>query len=617
MLLNYVLRHTTRKTLSVPTIRTLKPVPDISLQVKKWKSSVINKKTAMKQAYSFIISLCVLLYLSASCCEKNETEHDTHLHITGNSMPAFTHDSTSRTTSQETLPVAACISFFSTGDLEAFGTRLTWNGTEWANNQPLKWDNRQPAAEIKAYYPAETVENQVFYNENGELVDLLCAAHTCQSGKNISLAFQHQFARITFQFAPSFNRRIHAFTVTPSLLVASLNPVEQTFLYEPNDGETTHTLTVTPTGRYSLIIPSNCPLSLSLTVSTDDRVYEYTLSEQTYEAGVEYIHNLNSQQSGKGISSVEDFIAFTHLINGYEYENRSLDEFGETSEGKTIYYLLKDLTFTEEESSRVLEIGYRYTYTNARSFDDVFEGNYHSLSGLTLSGKSTDAYFSVFGYIGESGMVRNLVIKDLTISITDAKSTSLAGLVGFNKGTVDNCIVKNSTIESSSTEEIHVGGICCQNNSLIVNCKIDSFTVSGNTVKSAGIVYENNSGEAINCHINTFRSIQTLQAFQICRRSKSGKFANILCSDMSVSKFYYNFYDDAVISYCYYPSPTGITSSNSRSTDFIPYDEMTSLCPSGIDIGTALNQFTANYDYPLKQWITDERHGVTLNTYDY
>ena len=84
---------------------------------------------------------------------------------------------------------------------------------------------------------------------------------------------------------------------------------------------------------------------------------------------------------------MEDFIAFTHLINGEAYGERSLEEFGEKKGEKMNYYLLNDLTFTEEESAQVQMIGKYGTTTSSvkRLFDDVFDGKGHSLINLQFN----------------------------------------------------------------------------------------------------------------------------------------------------------------------------------------------------------------------------------------
>ena len=305
--------------------------------------------------FTFIL---LLIFLCENCVDKGVIEKIQTVNIIGNHITAFAGKTSSRSTSISALPISSQISFHSKGGINASGIRLIWTGEHWEPSQSLTWNNNQPIAEIKAYHPAETVENQQFYNETGELTDLLCATQTCQQG-SISLSFQHLFSKVTFRISQSFNRQIQQIVIIPSHLVSSLNCMEASIGLEENYRKLSVKKDVNPSGEYSLIVPSSQKMTLSVKITTTTREYTIELPEQLYTSGTEYIHTINNQQQGLGISSVEDYIAFSHLINGYEYPGRSLDEFGETIDGETIYYLLKDLEFTEETSGQVMEIGYK------------------------------------------------------------------------------------------------------------------------------------------------------------------------------------------------------------------------------------------------------------------
>ena len=558
----------------------------------------------------------LLFYVLTSCTESSIISYSTDISITGNSISRFTANDQSRTTDNESFPESSTISLYSEGALVASGVQLTWNGHRWESDEPLNWNNEQTSAEIKAYYPAEAIEIQQFYNKSGELIDLLCAKQTSQCGSNISLSFHHIFAKVTFRFAQSFNRRINKIIITPSLLLSSFSPMEQSASFEPNTQNLNITRNVSPDGIYSLIVPANQALSLSLNIITNNnKEYCHQLPEQTYTPGIEYIQTLNNQQTGIGISSVEDYIAFTHLINGFDYPGRSLEEFGETTDdGQTIYYLLKDLTFTPEESSQVMEIGYKSSMTS-KAFNHVFEGNYHTLKGLVLTGNFNNDHLAVFGYLGKEGIIRNLIIEDLTVNLTNAKAYFIAGLVVTNNGLIDNCSILGFHAESSSTiKEISIAGICHQNNNMILNTRIEDFTISGNFHKSAGMIYSNEVKIA-NCQIHGFRDMTNESAPILCYRANSGYFVNILCSQVTGSNLCS--YRNTNFIYCYYPSSIRISFDNNKEKQFIPYDEETYTCLSGRSIEESLNQWNTVDDYALKSWITDKKQRVIINTYGY
>lgn len=564
-----------------------------------------------------IIPSIILFFLSLlpGCKEEVTTTNVPYVHISGNNITAF-HDTThTRAFTDEELPASSIISFYSEGALSASGIPLTWTGQHWKSEEPLVWTDASPSAEIKAYYPADAFESQKFYNDAGELTDMLFASQSNQSG-NIKLTFNHLFSKITFRIAHSFNHRIQKIIITPSHLVASIHAMEASVAAEENSGNLSLTREGNPEGIYSLLVPSGIQLSLSVKIICDKEEYIHELPEQVYTSGVEYIQPINNQQRGVGIASVEDYIAFTHLINDYEYMGRSLDEFGETTDGETIYYLLKDLTFTEETSREVMEIGWKDYYKDS-AFKDIFEGNYHIIKGLKLTGSSNQAYFGIFGYLGETGKVRNLIIEDLSIQITDSESSRIGGIVGYNSGIIDNCLLQNFTTNSqSSDDEMYVGGVCFCNLGTIVNCTVKSFTISGNYKGAGGISYMNQSKIA-NCHIHSLKSASRILCAAISYILKESELTNILCSQISNNKVIQSINHRNVIQHCYYPSTIDLPFDNDYTQEFIPYDEKTYLCTNGTSVERALNQWVQSNEQELRPWIKDTEQTITLNIYGY
>lgn len=73
------------------------------------------------------------------------------------------------------------------------------------------------------------------------------------------------------------------------------------------------------------------------------------------------------------------------------------------------YYLLNDLTFTEEESAQVQMIGKYGTTTSSvkRLFDDVFDGKGHSLINLQFNAPVGGYYYAgLFSGISTTGAVK-------------------------------------------------------------------------------------------------------------------------------------------------------------------------------------------------------------------
>lgn len=62
--------------------------------------------------------------------------------------------------------------------------------------------------------------------------------------------------------------------------------------------------------------------------------------------------------------TAEDWIAFSQLINSNtftQYKGKTLDDFGETMNGITTYYLLNDIDFKDVDCTELKQIGYAQT----------------------------------------------------------------------------------------------------------------------------------------------------------------------------------------------------------------------------------------------------------------
>ena len=121
-------------------------------------------------------------------------------------------------------------------------------------------------------------------------------------------------------------------------------------------------------------------------------------------------------------------------------------------------------------------------------FTGVFDGNGHTISHLTIDGRSM---VSLFGLLESGAEVRNIGIQDVNIT---ASGTEVGGLVSKNQGYVANCY-STGTVSGDWS----VGGLVGNNLGSITNCYSNS-TVIGNSVVG-GLVGINN-GIVIHCHSN-------------------------------------------------------------------------------------------------------------------
>lgn len=127
----------------------------------------------------------------------------------------------------------------------------------------------------------------------------------------------------------------------------------------------------------------------------------------------------------------------------------------------------------------------------SNSFDGTFDGGGHKLTNLYVDGGNASDNEGLFGFIGESA-----VIKNLSVSGTVTGNTNVAGVVGYNNGTVIGCYsdVAVTGIAAST------GGVVGLNLGTITSCG-NSGAVSG--VSSIGSVAGNSDYGKISQSYNT------------------------------------------------------------------------------------------------------------------
>lgn len=95
-------------------------------------------------------------------------------------------------------------------------------------------------------------------------------------------------------------------------------------------------------------------------------------------------------------------------------------------------------------------------------FEGVFDGNGHTVSGLTVSASGSDVFAGLFGY--SEGDIKNLVVKISGITVTAKENAYVGGVVGYNnRGTVTDCYAEGSIVVNATTKlnvsNVYVGMI--------------------------------------------------------------------------------------------------------------------------------------------------------------
>lgn len=110
--------------------------------------------------------------------------------------------------------------------------------------------------------------------------------------------------------------------------------------------------------------------------------------------------------------------------------------------------LAKDITLplAEGETSNWTSVG-----TETTPYAGIVNGYGHSITGMTIN--QTTSFAGFIGYLGENGAVKNLKLKDVSVTTTELNA---GGLVGNSLSVIENCAVEGGTISASKGQ---TGGI--------------------------------------------------------------------------------------------------------------------------------------------------------------
>lgn len=577
------------------------------------------------KTYCFI---SLLFFFACGC--KEETNPDSSfglVTITGHQYPEFVSPSRSSTEISSFQP-GDRISFFSSGSLIADGITLTFDGKRWIPEIPLEWTGNE-TAHYTAVFPAmETNEDGTFnastlYDNNGQLKDILFCQGNSEHGTEISLHFTHRFAQLQLQLKNNFNHQLEE-VVCKSRLIESFNPRTNEIVYQTSGNLHEEKRTQQNNGTYSFITPPTSSTShtdIELTFFIQDKThFSHTLSDQTFEPGNAYICHVIKKDSSIGIHNAEDFIAFTHLINGEEYNGRSLDEFGETINGRTTYYLRNDIEFTEEESEKLTHIGSNLNGNNS-PFKDIFDGQGYTLSNIILNKNvGWQSNYGLWGEIGETGVVCNLILDNISYT-QNGKFSYLGLLTGENYGTIYNCILQNSSISMTNTNATSAdfGGLVCYNKGKIYNCQVINLTLRAKHKNwtAAGLVRFNH-GKLLNCATANVVLTTMQNGSLLCNRNYH-QIQNCYVYKTSESKYNpisLQALTNSYINYCYYPEnftikAVGITDESALFTSTKKYNK-SSYIISGTDelLHERLNRWideVGKEEYPDLEFIRWEK----------
>lgn len=513
--------------------------------------------------FLYIRLLCLLLPVLATGCSSDDSITVFRpIRLTGNQCSGFIG---SRTASRTLLPADSRLSLFCSGGMTADNLPMTYNGTFWEGELPETWNDAEETADLAVYTPYINKESPEFYEENGLLKDILYDRQSCRKGDWISLTFKHLFARLTFHVSATINQELQSITFLPSVCVTDLDPYTGTLTMNTNGSPHPITLNKASDGIYSLIVPPSDQLEIGISIQTaNGKTYNLLMPASSFTAGTAYSSHI-LYQPNKGIHTAADFIAFTHLINGEPYEGRTLNEFRTEENGRYVYRLTADIEFTPDECSQLMEIGIAYRSSLKQTlFEDIFDGQGHSISNFIHKTPEERSRFGLFGRIGENGVVKNLHIRNSSIHICE--KTGVGFIAGINKGLISNCSVKNVSItETANAEEKEVGGIASNNLGYIVNCAVEAFNTEASATYIGGLIGIN-QGFLINSYAANCDLGSKSQAM-LCYTCNPGYIYNCYCMDLKTKCYAFcnSTYQSSILQSCYYPE--GITKFGNKSSN--------------------------------------------------
>ena len=539
-----------------------------------------------------IFSVITLFILSACVKESftnphNDNISDLSVTITGNSMWGFSNKN-SRAATISQIPENGQIKFYSQGGITADGDILTLENGQWTGLKNDKWDTNGNDASIAAYYP---VINNIadLYLESGELQDIVWCNTTAILGKNVNLTFSHMFAKLVINIESELNDTVKDVKVKIPSKISGIDfyTGKLSFL---EGGNADITLAKNTEGKYEIFIPASndCNISLEITCNKGKK-YNSSINNKVYNPGYEYICNV---KFNPGIYTTTDFIAFTHLINGEtEYNGKTLEDFYVMQDGKRVFNLYNDLSFTEDESGNIQLIGKYGT-----GFNDVFNGNNHKLENIIITSEITTSYTGLFYAIDEESIIKNLILYNCQIEENVKDNQSI--FIGKNFGLVDNCHIINSNLYV--IKNLRYGGFVFYNEGTIINSSISGIVLKEGS-GTLGVFNYQNMGDIINCRIKSnLNKIPAGTSSSIVSSNNYSNIFNVFVVD----------YIKGIYGFCYQNSKKGQYNNCIIPTSYNTKAIGTDNAPSSLLKGISFYQDTAE-EYQTKantlnEWIDKE-----------
>ena len=335
----------------------------------------------------------------------------------------------------------------------------------WTNHNDITVTAWWPYTAGETTPPAVKVKANQSAQKDFEGSDLIVADGQTVTYGSPTLRFTHRTARVTIVLT-DYTEGLASVQLT-GLSTEGDNPD----IITPYDkGSNTYTAIVAPQSVAAGTTFIACTF-------TNGKTFVYKMKNATdWQAGGEYTYTVSlaaakdlgytiESDGSYTVTSADGLMNVAELVNG----------------GKTDINITLD-TDIDLTGKDWMPIGTSNPYTG------TFDGGGHTIKGLTVT--TNDEYAGLFGWLGDAGTVKNVVMEG--VQITKNHSSGFAGgVAGFSWGTIENCSVSGSV---SGT--VYVGGVVgVQIGGSITGCS-SSATVNG-TVDVGGVAGQTNSSATL------------------------------------------------------------------------------------------------------------------------
>ena len=336
----------------------------------------------------------------------------------------------------------------------------------WTNHNNITVTAWWPYTAGETTPPAVKVKANQSTQKDFEGSDLIVADGQTVTYGSPTLRFTHRTARVTIVLT-DYTEGLASVRLT-GLSTEGDNPAEIT----PYDkGSNTY---------IAIVAPQNVAAGTTFITCTftNGKTFVYKMKNATdWQAGGEYTYTVSlaaakdlgytiESDGSYTVTSADGLMNVAELVNGGKTDiNITLD---------------KNIDLTGKEWTPIGNYEQQYTGT--------FDGGNHIITGLTVNQSGTD-HVGLFGTVGKGGMVKDVRLENVNISVSD-KGSYLGGIVGESGGTIENCSVSGSISGSDQ-----IGGIAGGNIGTITACTATGSVSGGQMV--GGIVGENSENGAI------------------------------------------------------------------------------------------------------------------------